>query len=73
MSVVSLYSVSGRLPRLNKNHKVFAVNKELSDQYVISVFTTLKASHSVNVNKSTGPDNIPPLISCSRPSINCSF
>ena len=30
-------SVSDHLPRLNKSHKVFDVNEELSDQYVISV------------------------------------
>ena len=35
-------SVSDHLPRLNTNHKVFTVNEELPDQYVISVFTTLK-------------------------------
>ncbi|KAK2184427.1 hypothetical protein NP493_266g01005 [Ridgeia piscesae] len=46
-------SVSDHLPRLNKSHKVFDVNEELPDQYVISVCTTFKA------NKATGPDNIP--------------
>ena len=29
-------SVSGHLPRLNKNDKVFTVNKELPDQYVVT-------------------------------------
>ena len=33
-------SVSDHLPRLNKSHKVFDVNEELPDQYVISVCTT---------------------------------
>ena len=36
-------SVSDHLPRLNKSHKVFDVNEELPDQYVISVCTTFKA------------------------------
>ena len=52
-------SVSDHLPRLNKNHKVFDVNEELPDQYVISVYTTFKALESVKANKATGPDNIP--------------
>ena len=34
--------VSDHLPRLNKSHKVFAVNEELPDQDVISVCITLK-------------------------------
>ena len=34
--------VSDHLPRLNKSHKVFDVNEELQDQYVISVCTTFK-------------------------------
>ena len=38
---------------------MFKVNEELPDQYTISAFTTLKALESVNVNKVTGPDNIP--------------
>ena len=33
-------SVSEHLPRLNTNHKVFTVNEELPDQYMISVVTT---------------------------------
>ena len=41
------------------NHTVFTVNEELSDQYVINVFTTLKALDSVKIIKATGPDNIP--------------
>ena len=52
-------SVSDLLPRLNKSHKVFNVNEELPDQYVISVCTTFKALESVKANKTTGPDNIP--------------
>ena len=52
-------SVSDHLPRLNKSHKVFDVNEELPDQYVISVCTTFKALESVKANKATGPDNIP--------------
>ena len=52
-------SVSDHLPRLNKNHKVFDVNEELPDQYLISVYTTFKALESVKANKATGPDNIP--------------
>ena len=52
-------SVSDHLPRLNKSHKVFDVNEELPDQYVISVCTTCKALESVKANKATGPDNIP--------------
>ena len=52
-------SVSDHLPRLNKSHKVFDVNEELPDQYVISVCTTLKALESVKAKKATGPDNIP--------------
>ena len=47
------------LPRLNKSHKVFDVNEELPDKYVISVCTTFKALESVKANKATGPDNIP--------------
>ena len=47
------------MPRLNKSHKVFDVNEELPDQYVISVCTTFKALESVKANKATGPDNIP--------------
>ena len=43
------------LPRLNKSHKVFDVNEELPDQYVISVCTTLKALESVKPNKATRP------------------
>ena len=35
-------SVSGHLPRLNKSHKVFDVNEELPDQYVVSVCMYLK-------------------------------
>ena len=31
-------SVSDHLPRLNKSHKVFDVNEELSDQYLIYDF-----------------------------------
>ena len=52
-------SVSDHLPRLNKSHKVFDINEELQDQYVISVCTTFKALESVKANKATGPDNIP--------------
>ena len=52
-------SVSDHLPRLNKSHKVFTVNEELPDQYMISVNTTFKAMESVKPNKATGPDNIP--------------
>ena len=52
-------SVSDHLPRLNKSHKVFDVNEELPDQYVISVYTTFKALKIVTSNKATGPDNIP--------------
>ena len=52
-------SVSDHLPRLNKSHKVFAVNEELPDQHVINVCTTFKALESVKANKATGPDNIP--------------
>ncbi|KAK2183179.1 hypothetical protein NP493_321g03002 [Ridgeia piscesae] len=52
-------SVSDHLPRLNKSHKVFDVNEELPDQYVISVCTTFKALESVKANKATGSDNIP--------------
>ena len=52
-------SVRDHLPRLNKSHKVFDVNEELPDQYVISVCTTFKALESVKANKATGPDNIP--------------
>ena len=52
-------SVSDHLPRLNKSHKVFNVNEELPDQYVISVYTTFKALESVKANKATGPENIP--------------
>ena len=55
-------SVSEYLPRLNTNHKVFTVNEELSDKYVIGVFTTLTAMESVKMNKATGPDNIPALV-----------
>ena len=51
-------SVSDHLPRSNTNHKVFTVNEEPPDKYVISVATTLKAFESVKVNKATGPDNI---------------
>ena len=43
-------SVSDHLPRLNKNHKVFDVNEELPDQYVISVYTTFKALESVKAD-----------------------
>ena len=70
-------SVRDHLPRLNKSHKVFDVNEELPDQYVISVCTTFKALESVKANKATGPDNIPAWVlrnyKCSRPSINCYF
>ena len=52
-------SLSDYMYRLNTNHKVFTVNEELPDQYVISVFTTLKTLESVKVNKATGTDNIP--------------
>ena len=46
------------MPRLNNSRKVFDVNEELPDQYVISVCTTFKALESVKANKATGPDNI---------------
>ena len=52
-------SVSENLPRLNKNNKIFTVNEELPDQYVISVMTTFKALQKVKANKATWPDNIP--------------
>ena len=52
-------SVSDHLPRLNKSHKMFNVNEELPDQYVISVCTTFKALENVKANKATGTDNIP--------------
>ena len=52
-------SVSDHLPRLNKSHKVFDVNEELPDQYVISVCITFKALESVKANKATGSDNVP--------------
>ena len=52
-------SVSDNLLRLSKSLKVFKVNDELPDQYVISVCTTSKALESVKANKATGPDNIP--------------
>ena len=52
-------SVSDHLPRLNKSHKMFDVNEEVPDQYVISVYTTFKALESVKANRATGPDNIP--------------
>ena len=51
--------LSDHLPRLNKSHKVFDVNEELPDQYVISVCTTFKALESVKANKATVSDNIP--------------
>ena len=46
-------SVSDHLPRLNKSHKVFTVNEELLDQYVISLCTNFKALESVKTNKAT--------------------
>ena len=52
-------TVSDHLPRLNKSHKVFDVNEELPDQYVITVCTNFKALENVKANKATGPDNIP--------------
>ncbi|KAK2172865.1 hypothetical protein NP493_923g00003 [Ridgeia piscesae] len=71
-------SVSDHLPRLNKSHKVFDVNEELPDQYVISVCTTFKALQSVKANKATGPDNIPAWVlrnyaNVLAPPINCYF
>ena len=48
--------VSVHLPRLSKSQKVFIVNEELPDQYVISVCTTFKALESVKDNKATEPD-----------------
>ena len=59
MKTMCLVSVSDHLPRLNKSHKVFDVNEELPDQYVISVCTTFKVLESFKANKATGPDNIP--------------
>ncbi|KAK2189426.1 hypothetical protein NP493_107g07014 [Ridgeia piscesae] len=50
---------SRALRYLDKSHKVFDVNEELPDQYVISVCTTFKALESVKANKATGPNNIP--------------
>ena len=50
--------VSDHIPRLNKSHNVFNVNKELPDHYVICVYSTFKALESVKANKATGPDNI---------------
>ena len=47
-------SESDHLPRLNTNHKVFKINEELPDQYVINVFTTLKALESVKVKRLVG-------------------
>ena len=41
------YDISDLLIRLNTNHKVFTVNEELPDEYVINIFTTLKALESV--------------------------
>ena len=55
-------SVSDHLPRLNTNHKVSTVNEEIPDQYMTSVFTTLKALESFKVNNATRPDNIPALV-----------
>ena len=52
-------SVSDHLPRLNNSHKVFDVNEELPNQYVISICTTFKALESVKANKATGRDIIP--------------
>ena len=52
-------SVSDHLPRLKTNHKVVTVNEDLSDQYVGSIVTTLKALDNVKVHKATGPDDIP--------------
>ena len=47
-------SVSDPLPLFNTNHNVSTVNGYLSDQYVISEFTTLEALDSFKVNKATG-------------------
>ena len=40
--------VSDNLPRLNKSHKVFTVNEELPEQYVISVCISFKALERLN-------------------------
>ena len=62
-------SVRDRLSRLYNSHKVFTINEELSDKYVISVCTTFKALESVKANKTTRTNNIPPdvttLVDCS--------
>ena len=55
-------SVSYHLPRLNTNHKMFTVNKELLDQYMISVLTFLKALEGGKVNQAIGFDNIPAYV-----------
>ena len=52
-------SVSSHLPRIRNDDPVFARMDALPDQYIISVETTLDALTRVNVNKATGPDDIP--------------
>ena len=53
-------SVSGDLPRLQASHSIFDVSDPLAAaQYTISVNVTEAALADVNINKATGPNNIP--------------
>ena len=55
-------SASEHLPRLGRNHKVFDVEGQLPDEYVIDLTTTLQALGKVKTNKATRPDNVPAWI-----------
>ncbi len=48
-------SVSGHLPRLDRNNEAFELYGQLPDEYVIDLTTTLQALRKVKTNKATGP------------------
>ena len=55
-------SVSEDLPRLQASHYIVGVSDLLPAQYTISVNVTEAALANVKINKSTGPDKMPPWI-----------
>ena len=55
-------SVSGHLPRLDRNNEAVDVEDQLPDEYVIDLPTTIQALRKVKTNKATGPDNVPAWI-----------
>ena len=55
-------SVSADLPRLDPTYRVFDIEEPLPAEFTIEAASTQRALQNVKYRKTTGPDNIPPLI-----------